>query len=195
MTRDDFSSLPPFLMLDISRSNFGPEEVLSIEVIKVAIWDGGWEMERCSKMRLNYVNPCCKLLQPDFPFQVWIGEIGKKESSILTILTCVFHTGENLRNVMKSLSNLKGPHFRITVSHFLRPFLVTLWHFDAVFTPRLLWFRPRELGGALQIIPQFLDEVSEMKIQSLSDIVTSILRHVYRILWLFSQFPKPISVL
>ena len=37
MTRDDFSSLPPFLMLDISRSNFGPEEVLSIEVIKVAI--------------------------------------------------------------------------------------------------------------------------------------------------------------
>ena len=39
-----------------------------------------------------------------------------------------------------------------------------------------------------------IDSVN-LALQSLSDIVTSTLWHIYRILWLFSQFPKPISVL
>ena len=58
------------------------------------------------------------------------------------------------------LSDLQSFHVRIPIC--VLNLLVTLLHFDAVFAPRLLGsraLRPRELGGPLQIIPQFLDEV------------------------------------
>ena len=40
-TRDEFSSMPPFFMLDISKSSFIPKSIerFSIEVIQIMLWD------------------------------------------------------------------------------------------------------------------------------------------------------------